>query len=320
MVQKLGNPSARRGVTEEMHRFADSAIAAVAARQHGLITREQLMRAGVGRRGVELRLRRGTLHRVHRGVYLVGHAVPPLHAPHFAAVLACGERAVLSHRSALVAWDVLKPEDGDVDVTVAGRKPSHRRGIRVHQTRDAPPQSRRHGIPVTSAARTLLDFAEQGETREVERAFYEALAQRRTSLPQLRKLLDDSPGRKGAPLLRALLDQYGTPTVTRHAAEDILFALIRKGKLPAPERNVRVGGHELDFFWRTERVNAELDGYQWHRYRNERDQVRDAKLAAKGIRVTRISWRILTTEPEAVLVRLAQALSPGCAPRSAAAR
>ena len=300
----------------------DALIAAVADRQMGLVTVRQLGAAGLGRSGTQARLRRGALHRIHRGVYLVGHPIPPPHALKLAAVLACGEGAVLSHRSAAETWELIRPTDDAVDVMVPGRIRASRPGIRVHRTGSLPrdQRTRRLGIPVTTAARTLLDFAEQGETREVEKAFYEALAQRRTSLPQLRKLLDHSPGRKGAPLLRELLDQYGTPTITRHEAENVLFALIRRGRLPAPARNVRIGAHEIDFFWPEERLNAEIDGYQWHRYRNERDRVRDAKLAAQGIRVMRIPWRILTNEPEAVLVRLAQALSPGCAPRSAAGR
>jgi very-short-patch-repair endonuclease len=299
----------------------DESVLRVAAGQHGIVTREQLERLGFSRTTVDWWVRRGRLHRVHRGVYLLGHPVAPRFALGLAAVLACGQGAVMSHRSACVLWELIRGGDEPIDVTVAGNR-RKRPGIQVHRAALAPRDTtKRHRIPVTTAARTLLDFAEQATSRELERAFYEALAQRRTSLHQLRKLLDHSDGRRGAPLLSVLLEQYGTPTVTRHEAENILYALIRKGKLPRPERNVYVGRHELDFFWREEGLNAEVDGYQWHRYRNERDQVRDAELEAKRIRVMRISWRILTTEPEAVLVRLAQALTVGgSAPRSVAAR
>ncbi len=294
----------------------DRAVVRLAAGQHGVVTRGQLVELGLGRTAIDWWISRGRLHRLHRGVYLVGHPVPPRFALGLAAVLACGDGAVMSHRSACVLWELIRGSDDDIDVTVPGNR-RHRPGIRVHRTCLVRSEcTKRHGIPVTTAARALLDFSEQGTGREVERAFYEALAQRRTSPPQLGKLLEDSPGRKGTRTLQALLDQYGTPTVTRHEAENILFALIRKGRLPGPARNIRVGGHELDFFWQSERLNAEIDGYQWHRYRMERDQVRDAELQAQGIRVVRISWRTLTTEPEAVLVRLAQALTAGFAPRS----
>lgn len=318
-MQNVDSPQRRAGVVDELH--VDARIAAISGHQEGLITAAQLAAAGLGRGAIRSRVARGQLHAIHRGVFLVGHAAPPPHARELAAVLACGSRAVLSHRSAAEKWSLIKPSEEDVDVTVRGSARRTRQGIRAHRTSYLPPRhrTRRFNIPITTAARTLLDFAEQATSRELERAFYEALAQRRTALPQLSKLLAESNGRKGAKALAALLDQYGTPTVTRHEAENVLFALVARAKLPIPERNVYAGPHEMDFFWRKERLNAEVDGFQWHQYKFERDRARDGGLQAQGIRVMRFSWRQLTAEPEVVIAHLAQALTAGSAPRSAVA-
>ena len=114
----------------------DIVVAWIAARQLGLITAAQLIAAGVGRGSIRWRLANGALHRVFRGVYLVGHAVPPPGAVEFAAVLACGHEAVVSHRSAVVVWRLGLPLVGEVEVTVAGRDCRSRAGLRVYQVQE----------------------------------------------------------------------------------------------------------------------------------------------------------------------------------------
>lgn len=291
----------------------DQALAAIATSQHGLVTRNQLQSLGLGRGAIAHRVSRGRLHRLHRGVYLVGHAaVPPL-APELAAVMACSPEAVLSHRSAAWLWQLARRPDGEIDVTVVGRNGGRRPHVRVHETRclGALERTKREGIPVTTPARTLLDLAESVSPRELERALDEARVRRLVRRSQLTGVLDASPGRKGAAALAALLDREGDPKLTRSEAEERTLALVRAARLPRPRVNARVGGLEVDLLWREQRLVVEVDGYAYHSSRTafERDRLRDAELGAAGFRVMRLTWRVLVDEPEAVVARLASALA-----------
>src|SRR5215216_1822327 len=112
---------------QSFSRFADRIIARFAARQHGVVARCQLLDAGVTGRQIKLRLRNGRLHEIHRGVYLVGHTVPPPLAVEQAALLACGKAAVLSHRSAAKLWDLLPyPASAPAWVTVPSERSAER--------------------------------------------------------------------------------------------------------------------------------------------------------------------------------------------------
>ena len=138
---------------------AERAAVELAGRQHGVISVEQLPRCGMGRHAVAHRVKSGWLRPLHRGVYLVG----PLESPHsrlMAAALAAGPGALISHYPAAVLWELRPPREGPVDVTIPDRKARTRPGIRTHRATLHPQDiTRRHGIPVTSAARTLLDLA-----------------------------------------------------------------------------------------------------------------------------------------------------------------
>lgn len=292
----------------------DRIIARIAAGQHGVVTRRQLARGGIGPGAIEHRAATGRLHRVHRGVYLVGHPTPAPHALDMAAVLACGHGGVRSHKSAGSAWSLLAHPDALVDVTIAGNRARRRPGIRVHRSRTlAPVDVRvRDGIPTTAPARTLLDLAETLSLRRLERALDEAIVRRLTRHAELVALIERSRGRRGAAPLRSLIDRQRGPALTRSEAEERLLELVRKAGLPAPRVNARVGAHEVDFLWPAERLIVEVDGYAFHSSRTafERDRLRDAELQAAGFRVMRVTWRQLAAEPEALLVRLAWALVP----------
>jgi very-short-patch-repair endonuclease len=286
-------------------------IAAIATRQYGVVSRAQLLAAGIGPGAIATRVRRHRLHRLHRGVYAVGHtALVPL-AREMAAVLACGADAAISHRSAARLWRLVEQDDGPIDVTVtrsAGRRP----GLRIHRSRTfAPADVRiRQGIPVTTPERTLLDLAEAAPDRELERALDEALVQKLTTRAALVAVVDNAKGRRSAPRLRNLLERNEPTTLTRSAAEERFLALVRQAGLEAPEVNVRLGNHVVDFLWRRQRLVVEIDGYRFHSSRSavERDRRRDAELAAAGYRVIRITWRQLTEEPYSVVARLSPAL------------
>jgi very-short-patch-repair endonuclease len=221
---------------------------------------------------------------------------------------------VFSHRSAAWLWRLLPAATGRVELTVAGRDSRSRPGIRVHRVRDLDRREIRKlgGIPITSPARTIFDLAAAVTPRELARALAEAYARRLVRRSELASLLARRPSRPGTRALRALLDD-GPPALTRSQAEERLLALIRAAELPSPEANVRIGRHEVDFLWRDKRLALEVDGFAFHSSRAafERDRRRDAELGTRGYRVTRVTWRQIVDEPEALVARLAASLAVG---------
>lgn len=296
---------------EVLHAGADARVARVAAGQRGLVTRDELAAAGLGRGAIAHRIATKRLHRMYRGVYLVGHEVAPPLARELGAVIALGDGAALSHRPAAQVWGLLPERQGPVHVTVAGRRREDRDGIRVHGGRlDARDVTRHQGIPLTAPARTLIDVAEQASPRELERAYAEAQARRLVTPATLRAALARAGRRPGAATVKRLLESEREPALTRSEAEERLLALVRAAGLPEPAVNVRVAGYEVDFLWRAERLVVEVDGYAFHSSRAafERDRRRDADLQDAGLQVRRVTWIQIAHEPEALLVRLARAL------------
>lgn len=302
----------------------DGRIRAIAACQHGVVTRSQLLDAGVPLHVIEYRVKTGRLHGLHRGVYRVG----PLAAGRereMAAVLASGETAVLSHRSAAVMWRLLPGStDAPVEVTVRGgfRAP----GAHVHVHRSAILQDDEtmvlEGIPITNAARTILDLAGCVGPRELEQALARAERNHLLEHHQLMDLVGRHSRRAGTRTLRALLAHAREPALTRSEAEARFLTLVRRARLLDPEANALVNGYEVDFLWRTRRLIVEVDGFAFHSSATafEQDRGRDAALAAAGFRVIRFTWHQLTREPEVLLVHLAQALAAAAPAPPTAAR
>jgi very-short-patch-repair endonuclease len=295
--------------------WPDRAIARLAANQHALVTRSQLVGLGIGSGAVEHALARGRLHQMHRGVYALVDpaALPPLAAEH-AAVLACGGCAVLSHHSAAWVWRIRPLVAGDIDVIVVGAETGRRRdGICVHRVRSIHPRDILHyaGIPITSPARALLDIAPQLSERALERAFDEALVREIMSLGAVKAVLARYPHRRGVDRIRALARPDRTTTATRSEAEERFLMMVRNSGLPEPEVNVRLGCFVADFLWRRERVVLEVDGYDYHRGRRafERDHRRDAEHHLADVVVTRATGSQLEDAPEALLVLVATALA-----------
>ena len=292
----------------------ERAIAELAAKQRGVITRAQLLELGLTRTTIDNWVKHSRLHPLYRGVFLLGHPRPIAGARNLAAVLACGRGAVLSHLSAAGLWRLLPGREGDVDVTVPGRNPGRRRGIRVHRVNGLDRRDVRKlgGIPITSPARTIFDVAAVVRRRELEQALAEAYARRLARRSDFVSLLARRSSLPGTRALRALLDD-GTPALTRSQAEERLLALIRRAELPAPEINVRIGRDEVDFMWRDQRLIVEVDGFRFHSSRSafEHDRRRDAELSSQGFRVIRITWRQIVDRPEALIARLAKALVVG---------
>jgi very-short-patch-repair endonuclease len=201
-----------------------------------------------------------------------------------------------------------------VDVTVAGRNIRQRAGVCSYRVAalDSRDVRLRGGLPVTAPARTLIDFAGRHETGDDEllRAVSEARVQRVLSDSELTAAMTRCATRAGVARLRALLAQAGERIGSRHEAERRLIRLIVQARLPMPETNVRLLGHEVDLLWRSAKLVIEMDGWAFHGHRAafERDRDRDQKLVAAGYRVIRVTWRQLEREPLAVVARIAQAL------------
>lgn len=293
-----------------MHHL-ERAVAEIAAVQDNIVTWEQLIAAGVGRGAIGYRERAGVIHRLYRGIYLVGHAPPTQAGRARAAVLACGVNAVLSHRSAAELWGLLPELEDAVDVTVIARNPGIRPGIRRHRATELPANEIRsiRAIPVTSPARTICDLAGV-DPHHAEEALEQARVRRLVTDRQLRRVIEPAPTRAGSAFIRALLAGENGTGYTRSKAERAMRALIRSAELTKPLVNATLHGFLADFLWTDQRLVVEVDGYEFHRDRAafERDRRRDQILTAAGYRVIRITWRQLCDQPLAVIARLAQAL------------
>lgn len=295
--------------------IAADSISALASRQRGVVTRKQLLAAGVGRTAIKRRLRARSLNRVHRGVYLVGHSVAPEGAAEMAAILACGPGSVISHRSAARLWKLpaLVEWAGPVDVTIAGRNLRSRPGLRTYRVSSLDHRDVRHlgSIPATAPARTMLDLASVLPFYDFERAVADARTRGLVRDRDLLELLERSGGRRGMRALRKLIQRDRGAGPTRSEAERKLMALVHAAGLPPPKANALVRGFEVDFVWREQRVVVEVDGFAFHSGRQafERDRARDATLVASGYTVARVTWRQLVAQPEAVVARIAAALA-----------
>jgi very-short-patch-repair endonuclease len=289
----------------------DVRIARIAGRHNRVVTWDQLVDAGISRRAIAHRVATGRLHRQHTGVYLLDS---PQLASRLtlltAAVAACAPDAALSHRSAAEHWGMLPPHDGDIDVTVTGRNPGSRRGVRRHRTRTLEPRDirTRRGIRVTSPARTIVDNARDPDLEELVAT---ALDARLVSQRQIDEAIARCPKSPGVPRLHALVHQEGGPRVTRSWGERRILSLIRTAALPVPETNVPLHGFVVDALWRDLRLVVEVDGYEYHggRASFESDRARDATLVAAGYRVIRFTAVQLRDEPLVVIARLAAALA-----------
>jgi very-short-patch-repair endonuclease len=266
----------------------DAAVAEIASRQHGIVTAAQLREVGIDKSAATRRHSAGRLHRLHRGVYTVGHRAPSHHARWMAAVLACGEDAVLSHHSAAALWELLRPLDGPVHVSVpttAGLKP--RRGIHIHRcpSLSDPLTTRRHNIPVTTIQRTIDDLEGTVPPDLLRRA------RRQAELKRVR--LEGSDGRR-----------------LRSGLEEDFLALFVEHRLPPVETNVKLGRWEVDFLWRRQRLVVETDCFTYHRgaIAFEDDHARELDLHQLGFKVLRFTDKQLEDEPERVVAIVSHAL------------
>ncbi len=289
----------------EQTRGLDAQIAKLAERQHGVVARRQLVALGAGRRAIEGRLRLGRLHRLHHGVYAVGHRALTRRSRWAAAVLAGGPGAVLSHRAAAALWGIRETSSGSIEITVTSKSRS-RGAIRRHFAElPADEVTTRHGIPVTTVPRTLLDLAATESADLVESAMRRAEYLRLDDRLSLPDLLARYPRRRGARAIRVCLARRAERTGhTRSPLEERFLSFLDRHRLPRPQLNawINLGGRsvQVDCLWPERRQIVELDGFRAHGTKAafREDRARDRLLRVAGYEVTRIAWAQLEREPE----------------------
>jgi predicted transcriptional regulator of viral defense system len=285
----------------------DAHIAALAGRQHGVVSARQLNELGVKRGAIAHRLATGRLHRIHPAVYAVGHSILSLKAQFMAAALAAGAGAAISHAAAAYLHGLLAFYATRIDVT-SPRRLASSPTIRPHRTRTLQPRdiTTVDGIPVTTVARTLLDLAATAPQRHLERALDQAEILRTFDLAQLEDVLARANGRATKRLHAALAAHRQGPTLTRSELEDAFLEITRAAGLPRPAMNTEVKGIEVDAYWPDHRLVVEIDSYRYHRSRRsfENDRRRDIELQAAGIRTARVTDLRIEHEPAGVAADL----------------
>ena len=270
-------------------------VAKLATRQHGVCSRQQLLDLGLSSAMVARWLDAGHLHRLHAGVYAVGHVLLADEGRWLAAVLACGGRAFLSHSPAGQLQGILDRHlHTALHVSVTDRTRLRIPGVVVHRPRSLDPTdtTRFRGIPTTTATRTVWDLATTLPPSQTRRAFEQAEKLKLLNRPRLQQLLTTSPSRRGAMTIAQLLAARTLPLAeVRSRLEELLLEICADHDLPLPAVNVPLLGYEVDFLWPRARFVVEADGGDHlNRVQRDRDNAKDITLARAGYLVRRYSW------------------------------
>ncbi|HZO59381.1 MAG TPA: type IV toxin-antitoxin system AbiEi family antitoxin domain-containing protein [Solirubrobacterales bacterium] len=277
-------------------------MAEIASRAQGVVTRRQLLRAGLSNRQIDERVKDGSLLRIYHGVYRVGHRAPSVEATYMAAVLAGGHGTLLCGAAAAYLLGILKGSPPEPEIV----SPRRRRiaGLRTRQA------NRTHktlwrGIPVTSPAQTLVDLAADLSEEDLARACHEAGVRHHTRPSQVKAILARRPNRPGAAKLRAVMS--GDVNVALSKLERGFHHLIESNHLPPPrETNRPAGSKRVDCRWPQYRLTVELDSYRFHNSRHswEQDRAREREARARGDDFRRYTWKDLFEYPERTLADL----------------
>jgi putative AbiEi antitoxin of type IV toxin-antitoxin system/uncharacterized protein DUF559 len=283
----------------------DRVLAELAREQHGVVSRGQLLGLGWSPDAIKRRVRTGRLHRIHPGVYAVGHTAITIRGRWMAAVLASGDGAVLSHRSGTALWGIWGSGEGDTHVAVP-RKVRSQGSIRRHFS--LLPEDEvtvRDGIPVTSAARAVLDLAGDKGEAAAEAALREMEYLGIYGPVSLPVLLDRYPKHRGTRFVREALERIRDDPGgrIRSTLEEAFLPFLDAHQIPRPRLNawLTVAEHryQVDCLWPAARLIGELDGFRSHGTRRSfrKDRKRDRRLGAAGFHVVRITEDQVLDEP-----------------------
>jgi very-short-patch-repair endonuclease len=292
---------------------------ATARRQHWVVTRVQLLAAGLTPKAIRHRVAVGRLHPVYAGIYAVGRADLTPAGEFMAAVLASGPGAALSHVSAAVQWGIVDGAIGPIHVSVPSGRRVRRRGITVHERRRlADNVTTRHGVPVTKPVQTLIDLATQRRGDDLDDAIDAADRQRLINPERLRQELVRHPSEPGVARLRATLTHH---TRVDSRLERRLLALVHRAGLPEPLTQRARHGHRVDFTWPEHGVVVEADSLSYHRTAaaQSADIARDNGLVVNGLTVLRFSHAQVARDPDYVVRTLTATLARASAAAAPAA-
>ena len=281
----------------------DHQIARVASRQHGNVTREQLLALELDRDDIKRRLRKGLLHREFRGVYRVGHRAPSLDARYSAAVLACGRDAALSGFAAAFRFAVIK---GAAPPEVTTTKNRHIPGITTHRVRhlDSRDVTKYRGIPTLTVPCVLVGLAGTLSLDALARACHEAEVKHRVGARHVEAVLARSRRVVGIAKLRAVYE--GDAHVLLSWLEREFLRLLERARLPVPQTNKHLGGRYVDCRWPALNLTVELDSFTYHHTRHawEQDRAREREARARGDAFRRYTYADVAEEPESMLAEL----------------
>ncbi len=275
-------------------------LAELAERQYGVVTFAQMRGLGFSKAAIGRACAARRLIRVYQGVYAVGHEALPRRGRCFAAVLACGAGAVLSHGAAAWLWGLLPTLPERIDVTVP-RKGGRQPRIAVHHCASLQPAE--YGvlvrIPVVTVERTLLELAAGHRTWDLNSAIERAERRQLLDIGAIDAMLHRRRGARGAARLRLATEIYREPVFSRARSERLFMAMVKAAGLPRPAINTWVGKFEIDAYWEAERFAVEVDGWKAHRTRRafEGDHLRWEEMKLAGIEVVPISARRIEKRP-----------------------
>ena len=283
-------------------------LARIANEAHGIVTREELLGAGITPHEIAGRVAKGVLLAEYRGVYRVGHRAPSVEAMYMAAVKACGDGALLFGRAAAHLLGLIKgsPPSPEV-VTTANRRID---GIVIHRSRvDLSVDAWKwHGIPVTSPARTIVDIGASISLDHLARVCHEAGVRHRTTPREVDAVLARRPSSPGARNVRCVL--HGDVQVSLSKLEKRFVDLVREARRPVPITNKVAAGGRVDCRWPEHRLIVELDSYRYHSSRHswEADRRRERAARAVGDEFRRYTYGDVFDHPRLMMRELCQLL------------
>jgi hypothetical protein len=282
-------------------RTVEKIIAGLASKSHGVVTRQEILQAGVSKAELLQRVKTGALIPIHRAVFRVGHQAPSVLARYMAAVKACGEGSLLAGRAAPHLFGLLKRPPSLPEVHCPRDRRVH--GLIAHRMRrsDVTDATVWRRIPVTTVQRTLVDLAAVLDEEDLARAVHQADVNHHTTPDHIERVLHRRHNWPGARKLRRVL--LGEAPVTLSRLESRFLERLRAASLPQPEVNRRMDGRYVDCRWPAHRLTVELDSYRYHRTRHvwEQDRQRERDARARGEEFRRYTWHDVDEEPEPML-------------------